>query len=157
MTYYLSRRSQRRLTGVHPDLVQVIEYAIDITPVDFSVLEGLRSLERQLQLIQQGASKTMHSRHLSGHAVDLGIYIDGGIRWDFGLYMQLAEAIKQAAIECHVSVEWGASWSCLNSELDLQAGVARYVQRQQDRGRSALIDGCHFQLPWSMYPVNPEE
>ena len=153
MTYYLGRRSLRRLQDVHPDLVQVVEAAIDITPVDFTVLEGLRSIERQSQLLQSGASKTMHSRHLTGHAVDLGAYVAGSIRWDFGLYVQLAEAIQLVAMDRDIPVEWGGCWSCLNEADDLQVAVADYVQRKKDNGKPVFIDACHFQLPWSMYPV----
>ena len=154
MTYYLGRRSLRRLQGVHPDLVQVIKAAIDITPIDFTVLEGLRSIERQSQLLQRGASKTMHSRHLTGHAVDLGAYLDQGVRWDFGLYVQIAEAMQQAAIGENIPVEWGGCWSCLDEEDDLQAAVAGYVQRKRDNGKPAFIDAGHFQLPWSVYPIH---
>ena len=113
MTYQFSQRSEQRLEGVHPDLERVVRYALDITAIDFSVLEGLRTLERQLQLVQQGASKTMHSRHLTGHAVDLGVYIEGGVRWDFALYVQLAEAMQCAALGLDIPVAWGGCWDML--------------------------------------------
>ena len=77
MAYRLGLRSRARLRGVHPDLVRVVTRAIEITDVDFTVLEGVRSLSRQRQLVAQGASKTMRSRHLTGHAVDLGAWVAG--------------------------------------------------------------------------------
>jgi len=92
MTYALSQRSLRRLKGVHPDLVRVVKQAILLTPVDFTVLEGLRSETRQKALFDAGASSTMNSRHLTGHAVDLGAWVDRQVDWSWPLYYKLAEA-----------------------------------------------------------------
>ena len=71
MTYKLGTRSLQSLSGVHPDLVAVVKRAIQITPQDFTVIEGVRNIERQKQLVAKGASKTMNSRHITGHAVDM--------------------------------------------------------------------------------------
>lgn len=127
MSFKLSQRSLNRLQGVHPDLVKVVHRAIEITPVDFVVLEGLRTLARQKQLVAAGASKTMRSRHLTGHAVDLGVWVGGQVRWDWPLYHKLAAAVKQAAQEVQVPVEWGGDWRTFK-------------------------DGPHWQLPWNRYP-----
>ena len=126
MAYKLSARSRQRLEGVHPDLVRVVERAIEITEVDFSVLETLRTPERQRELLAQGATTTLNSRHLTGHAVDLGAWV-GGIRWDWPLYHKIAAAMKQAAEELQVPIEWGGDWR-------------------------TFPDGPHFQLPWAQYP-----
>lgn len=123
----LSKRSLQRLDGVHPDLVKVVKRAIQITAVDFTVLEGLRTLERQRQLVAAKASKTMNSRHLTGHAVDLGAYVAGEVRWDWPLYHQIAAAVKQAARELGVPIEWGGDWRTFK-------------------------DGPHYQLPFASYP-----
>lgn len=127
MTFSLSQKSKDRLSGVHPDLIKVVNRAIEITTCDFAVIEGVRSLARQEQLVKAGASQTMKSRHLTGHAVDLGAYINGSVRWDWPLYNQLADAMKKAAIESNVPIEWGGDWTTLK-------------------------DGPHFQLPWKDYP-----
>ena len=127
MTYNLSKKSRDRLAGVHPDLVKVVERAIEITEIDFAVLEGVRSKTRQEQLVKAGASQTMRSRHLTGHAVDLGAYVAGSIRWDWPLYHKLAVAVKQAAAELQVPIEWGGDWTTFK-------------------------DGPHWQLPWKEYP-----
>lgn len=79
MAYRLGKRSRQHLVGVHPDLVRVVERAINITSVDFTVLEGLRAIERQRRLLSSGASTTLRSRHLTGHAVDLGAWVDGTV------------------------------------------------------------------------------
>lgn len=125
--YKLGQRSQSRLKGVHPDLVRVVERAIEITEIDFAVLEGVRSKTRQEQLVKAGASQTMRSRHLTGHAVDLGAYVAGSVRWDWPLYHKLAVAVKQAAAELQIPIEWGGDWATFK-------------------------DGPHWQLPWKEYP-----
>jgi peptidoglycan LD-endopeptidase CwlK len=127
MPFNLSSQSRIKLNGVHPDLIRVVERAITITPVDFRVLEGLRTLERQRQLVAQGASKTMNSRHLTGHAVDLGAMIGNEVRWDWPLYHKIAAAVKEAAKVEGVPIEWGGDWR-------------------------SFKDGPHFQLPFASYP-----
>ena len=127
MTHSLSARSRKRLEGVHPDLVRVVETAIRHTEIDFTVLEGLRTKERQQRLFDIGASKTLNSRHLTGHAVDLGAWVDGQVSWDWPLYHKIAKAMKDAANQLDVPIRWGGDW-------------ARFR------------DGPHFELTWSDYP-----
>jgi len=109
MSYKLSQRSIDRLKGVNPDLVSVVKLAIERSDVDFMVTEGLRTKERQKELVAAGASKTMNSRHITGHAVDLAAYVNG-IRWDWPLYEKIAKAMKQAAYELNIKIEWGGDW-----------------------------------------------
>lgn len=128
MSYVLGKSSLSRLDGVHPDLVKVVKLAIKITEVDFAVTEGLRTSNRQAKLVAVGASKTMRSRHLTGHAVDLAPYVAGKIRWDWPLFHPLAKAMKEAAARLRVPIEWGGDWRTFK-------------------------DGPHFQLPWKNYPL----
>ncbi len=121
--YRLSERSRDRLEGVHSRLVNVVEEAILLTEVDFTVLEGLRTVERQQELYAAGASRTMNSYHLTGHAVDLGAYVGGTVRWDWPLYHQIAWAMKTAARHQNTPIVWGGDWETFK-------------------------DGPHFQLPW---------
>ena len=118
----LSRRSRDRLVGVHPALVAVVEAAIARTPIDFMVTEGLRTRERQAALVKAGASRTMVSRHLSGHAVDVCALIDDKVRWDWPLYPRIAGAFKAAALELGIPLIWGGDWPSLRDgphfELD---------------------------------------
>ena len=125
--YTLGPRSLKNLIGVHPDLKLVVERAIDITDLDFVVTEGIRTLARQKQLFDAGASKTMRSRHLTGHAVDLAAVVGGKVRWDWPLYARLNEVMMEAARDEGVQIEWGGHWK-------------------------APRDGPHWQLPWSLYP-----
>ena len=127
MAYALSEHSLKRLQGVHPDLVAVVRLAITLTAQDFRVIEGLRTRERQRYLVEKGASKTMNSRHLTGHAVDLAPIVDGQVSWDWHHFYPIAEAMKQAAKIKGVPVEWGGDWA-------------------------KFRDGPHWQLPRGKYP-----
>lgn len=153
MTYQLSKKSLSKLEGVHDDLVRVVKRAIEITQVDFTVLEGVRSKARQAQLVASGASKTMDGRHLTGHAVDLAAYVAGSPRWDWPLYYKLAEAVQQAAKELNVQIVWGGVWDRVLNQIGGPADeVAAYVQRRRDLGKKAFIDGPHFELSRKEYP-----
>lgn len=127
MNYKLGKRSLGRLEGVHPDLVRVVERAIEITGVDFTVLEGLRTKARQEKLFAAGASRTMRSRHLTGHAVDLGAWVDGKVDWSWPPYHEIARAMKRAAKELGVKITWGGDWR--------------------------FKDGPHYELHWMHYPA----
>ena len=108
--FKLGATSLARLKGVHPDLVKVVHEAIKRSPIDFTVLEGLRTKERQKQLVAKGASKTMNSYHLTGHAVDIAPLVNGQVTWDWKYYHQLSPIIKQVAKELGVNITWGGDW-----------------------------------------------
>lgn len=127
MSIILGQRSLSRLEGVHPDLVRVVKKTAAMSDLDFTVLEGLRTLERQKQLYAQKATKTMRSRHLDGHAVDLAPMMGGQVSWDWPLYHRLACIVKSAAQLESVPIEWGGDWKTFK-------------------------DGPHWQLPWGAYP-----
>ena len=131
MTFTLGSKSLACLEGVHPDLVRVVKRAITITPVDFAVLEGLRTEARQRELFAAGATKTLNSRHLKrggyGHAVDLAPLDGGAVSWAWPLYYKLAPAVKEAARLEGVPITWGGDWT-------------------------SFKDGPHWELPWASYP-----
>lgn len=111
----LSGRSEERLRGVNPALVSVVRRAAQLIDtmepgLSFIVTEGLRSPERQERLVAAGASRTLKSRHLTGHAVDLAAVVDGDVLWDWPLYDRLARVMKAAAIELAVQIVWGGDW-----------------------------------------------
>ena len=127
MPFALSTRSEYALQGVNPDLVRVVRRAITLTNVDFVVTEGLRTPERQAELVKAGASKTLNSRHITGHAVDLAPIIAGQVRWDWPPFHELARAMKQAAAAEGVALTWGGDWT-------------------------RFKDGPHFELDRKVYP-----
>lgn len=153
MSYQLGKRSRSRLAGVHPDLVRVVESAILITSVDFAVLEGRRTRERQAELVAAGASQTMDSRHLTGHAVDLGAMVGNEVRWDMGLYYPIAFAMREAALRHSVPLRWGGAWVRLDTAtLSPAQLVTEYVAARKRAGRKAFIDAPHYELPAGPYP-----
>ena len=124
--FSLSARSRRSLEGVHPDLVRVVERAILITPADFVVTEGLRSKERQAELHAKGLSKTMDSRHLTGHAVDIAVLVGGQVSWDFPRYRVVADAFKAAAAQLGVPIVWGGDWVRFRDGPHFELSRAKY-------------------------------
>jgi peptidoglycan L-alanyl-D-glutamate endopeptidase CwlK len=127
VTFRLSSRSRARLAGVHPALTAVVHAAIRRTPVDFMITEGLRSADRQAVLVKAGASRTLRSRHLTGHAVDVAALIEGRVRWDWPLYGRIADAFKAAALDLDTPLIWGGDWR-------------------------SLRDGPHFELDRATFP-----
>lgn len=127
MPYAFGPRSLKRMQGIHADLRKVMHRAIATTDMDFTVLEGLRTLAQQRKYYATGKSKTMRSRHLTGHAIDIAPLVDGKVTWDWAVYDRFAPIIKQAAKDVGVKVEWGGDWK--------------------------WRDGLHWQLPWADYPA----
>ena len=113
MGFKLSQRSLSKLVGVHPKLVEVVKLAITKSPLDFSISEGLRTAERQKELVAQKKSQTMKSRHLIGEAVDICVLLDGKANWDFDNYRIVADVFKNCAAELGVKITWGGEWATL--------------------------------------------
>lgn len=163
--YLLGRRSQQKLEGVHPDLVRVVTRAIQISHCDFTVMEGVRAINRQRQLVKAKKSKTMNSRHLPktplyaqelgevAHAVDLGAWVNKALSWDWQYYFQIANAMKQAACEENVALNWGGCWALLNEYDNAKAAYDSYIARKKALGKKPFPDGPHFELNWEVYPV----
>lgn len=110
MSFVLSKKSKEKLEGVDIRLVRLVEQAIKETTVDFTVTEGLRTPERQQQLVNDGFSQTLKSKHLTGHAVDLVAIVDGKVSWDKKHYPPIAEAMKKAAADQNVKIRWGGEF-----------------------------------------------
>jgi peptidoglycan L-alanyl-D-glutamate endopeptidase CwlK len=113
----------------------VIRRAAELSPLDFIVTEGLRTRERQAQLVKAGASQTMNSKHLIGRAVDLAAVVDGEVRWDWNLYLRLAETVGQAAKELDTKLVWGGTWQPLEARPYSASELSK-----------RFPDGPHFQL-----------
>lgn len=110
MSFSLSKKSKEKMEGIDMRLVRLVEQAINETEIDFTVLEGLRTPERQQQLVNDGFSQTMKSKHLTGHAVDLGAIVDGKLSWDKKHYPAIAVAMKKAAADQNVNIRWGGDF-----------------------------------------------
>ena len=127
MGFVLSLKSKLKYKGVHPDLIKVVDLAIKKSEVDFMVIEGLRTVERQKELYAKGATRTMKSRHIHGFAVDLAAVVGGKVEWSWPLYPKIAKAMKEAAAELNIPIVWGGDWKTFK-------------------------DGPHFELLSSKYP-----
>jgi len=126
--FTLDAKSLERLEKVHPDLKKIVLHAASKSQQKFKVLEGIRTLERQRELFARGATKTLRSRHLTGHAVDIApVDDDGDVSWDWPLYYVLEPVIKAAAADLGIPINWGGDWKTFK-------------------------DGPHWELPWSRYP-----
>lgn len=123
-----SARSEQRLQDVHTDLIRVMRLALNYSLVPFAITEGRRNIERQRELVRSGKSQTLNSRHLTGHAVDVVAMPAGAVSWEWDYYAQIAIAVRRAARELGVQVEWGGAWQ-------------------------SLRDGPHFQLAAKDYPA----
>lgn len=126
MTYVLGARSLSRLKGVHPDLVRVVQLALTYSPHDFLITEGLRTPARQQVLFNEGASKTLNSRHITGHAIDFAVLIKGKLRWDWPLYGPVADAFKRASKELNVPIIWGGDWKSLRDGPHIELDRRKY-------------------------------
>jgi peptidoglycan L-alanyl-D-glutamate endopeptidase CwlK len=154
MAFSLSNRSRKKLEGVHPNMVAVVERAIELTKVDFGVTYGVRSVQEQEKLVAAGRSQTMKSKHLIqdtgfSHAVDVVAYDGSNVVWELNVYDDICDAFKKAAEEKQVAVKWGAAWS--EGDIRSYSGTAEdamnaYIDLRRGQGRRPFIDGPHFEL-----------
>lgn len=119
--YKFSKRSLRNLKGVDERLVKLMEEVLSISPYDFGITEGLRTIEKQKEYVKAGKSQTVNSYHLKGKAVDIKVYKDGKVTWDLKYYKEIADIVKEIAAEKGLKITWGGDWK-------------------------TLVDGPHFQL-----------
>ena len=128
MTLAQPERSRANLEGVHADLVRVIQAAAIDSSVPFLITEGVRTKKRQRELVGEGKSWTMNSRHLTGHAVDIAVLDEeGNVTWEWPYYREVADQIRRSAELLDVSIVWGGDWT--------------------------KRDGVHFELERNAYPA----
>jgi peptidoglycan L-alanyl-D-glutamate endopeptidase CwlK len=128
----MDTRSQANLKGVHPDLVRVITQVLIKPSINFIVIHGVRDLEEEEEMVKEGKSTTLHSRHLPnekgfGCAVDVAALVGGHVSWQPHFYEEIWTDVERAAHALKIPVEWGGDWKLFK-------------------------DYGHFQLPWNVYP-----
>lgn len=149
MPFVLSNRSLSKLEGVDHSLVMVVKKAIEYTKVDFAVTEGLRSVERQKELVAAGRSQTMASKHIEGRAIDVVAYVGSDIAWELNLYDDICDAMAKAAREVGVAIKWGAAWSegdIRTYPISAEDAMNKYIDLRRSEGRRPFIDAPHFEL-----------
>lgn len=122
--FALSERDETRMAGLHPDLIRVVRRLATFTTVPFFVVEGLRTPKAQAEMVARGVSRTLNSRHLTGHAIDIAPKKDS---WAWPAYHRLAPEMKRAANLEGVRLDWGGDWW-------------------------RFRDGPHWELNWKAYP-----
>ena len=120
--YKFSKRSLQNIEGIDYRLIILLGLMLDYSPYDFVVIEGVRTEERQKQLVADGKSKTMKSKHLTGSAFDIAMLDENGeVTWDKKYYGAFAEQFIRLANRLGFNVECGCYWQ-------------------------NFVDACHFQI-----------
>lgn len=128
--------SRKHLSEVHPHLVRLAERALELSPIDFSIIDGLRTMAEQREYVRTGASKTLNSRHLTGHAVDFAPWINGRIRWEPEPFKPIVRAFILASDELSIPMRSGWDWD-----------------RDRDFGEPGEYDMGHVELWREEYPA----
>ena len=124
----LTRISEQRLSEVRPCLQAIMHEAVaraEDLGMTVQITEGLRTLERQRQLVAAGKSKTMNSYHLNGRAVD--VYVNNG--WKFEDYKKFADIVKVVAKEHGYKVTWGGDWPRFLDGPHFQCEISDYAYK----------------------------
>ena len=150
MSFKLSTRSLTKLQGVDKRLVAVVRRAIEITTVDFGVVDGVRTPEQQMEYFKKGVSQiSVGGKHVEGKAVDLMAYVGDRGSWELNLYDNIADAMKQAAIENNVAVRWGAAWNVDDIRMwrgTMEEAMNYYIDTRRKQNKRPFIDAPHFEL-----------
>ena len=150
MSFKLSTRSLTKLQGVDKRLVAVVRRAIEITTVDFGVVDGVRTPEQQMEYFKKGVSQiSVGGKHVEGKAVDLMAYVGARGSWELNLYDNIADAMKQAAIENNVAVRWGAAWNVGDIRTwrgTMEEAMNYYIDTRRKQNKRPFIDAPHFEL-----------
>jgi len=108
------KKALANLGGVHPDIVGILKEALRYS--NFIVVEGMRTIERQGNLVAKGASLTLDSKHLVqpdgySHGVDIA---PSPIDWgDHSRFIELSEVVLSLAAKKGIEIRWGGHWSSL--------------------------------------------
>lgn len=143
------------LIGLQPQLPPVVLRALELTPIGFTVIQGLRTLDEQKADLAAGKSKTLKSRHLTGQAVDFCALVNGKGDWQPCHYYPIVLAFRQASVELKTPLTWGGVWDKPLGQLgdDLAAEVQAYHQREAAKGNHhPLADFDHIELERHAYP-----
>lgn len=156
MNYILGKKSLKELEGVHPKLVEIVQYSIQATTIDFSVHDGLRQSSEQKILYDQGASTldgiTKLSQHQIqnsgyGHAVDLVPYINGKLRWEWEPIFHIALIVQSVSEVLDTKIRWGGCWKIItNSGISPENMHNQYLQSKLKQNKTPFSDGPHFEL-----------
>ena len=149
MTFVLSQRSLSKMDGIKNELHTVVCSAIKLSTIDFGVICGMRTETEQRALMEKGATQTMRSKHLTCDAVDLMAYVGSRGSWELNLYDDIADAMKESAIQNGIGIRWGAAWNIPDIrewEGTMEEAMNDYIDERRAQKRRPFIDGPHFEL-----------
>lgn len=148
--FVFGKRSEENLKTVDTRLSVVAYKALRDSPVDFAVIEGLRSRERHLKLLAAGATRVQHSKHETGMAIDVMAYVDGRGCWELPPYYKIINAFREVAERDNVPLRWGGCWRMLvglpPGAAGLEHAVRRYIRERVERGKDPFVDACHLEI-----------
>jgi peptidoglycan L-alanyl-D-glutamate endopeptidase CwlK len=145
--WHFGKRSEMKMEGVEPTLIQVARVALPKSPIDFGITCGLRSQHEQNQLLAQGKTQVRHSRHQDGMAIDVVAYENGKVSWKLKHYITIADAFAEACKELNMELRWGAGWPFYLGKHTGQESHDAYVAMKRKQKRRTFIDGPHFEIP----------
>ncbi len=127
----LNIRSKNNLKGVHPVLINIVNKAVEIITEDlpeysFVITSGVRTMEEQKKLLAEKKSQTLDSYHITGHAIDVALFLNGKITWNLKDYKKLADIIKQAAKDLGYDIVWGGDWKTFKDGVHFQIDRSKY-------------------------------
>lgn len=138
-TFKFSENSEKHFDRVHPDLVKLARRALELSPVDFGISDGIRTPWEQRELLSLRATQTLNSRHVPmdvmaggnglGHALDVFPVVNKKTRYDGRLFDEIKNAWTEAGKELKIKFTWGGNWKDFH-------------------------DAPHFELDWKEYPAD---
>jgi hypothetical protein len=149
--FRFSDKSLAQLASVKRPLREVAMRALQLSKVDFGITQGLRTIEEQRRLVAEGKSKTMNSKHLTGDAVDVVMFVPSqGYTYEpVSGFVMIADAFKAAAGQLKTKIRWGGAWHIENFTTyygDAQEATDEYVALKRSLGQKPFLDLVHFEL-----------
>ena len=122
MSFVLSERSLKNYKTLHKDLKAVIDYALKISEIDFAIVEGHRSVERQKLLFRKGKTRIDGINRLGKHnydpsmafdfcviAKDVHIYDRDHLLYLIGIFKAIGGLLYEQGFISH-RIRSGANW-----------------------------------------------
>ena len=146
MTFKLSKTSLGHLKGIDTRLREVVREAILRTPVDFAVIDGLRTIEEQRELVAKKVSWTLNSKHLHGHAIDFVPYVQNKITWSPRAFVPVMDTIRDICREKGIGIRWGGCWSRRDIRETETESLLLDMQDYIDKNGTDDLDPGHIEL-----------
>ena len=113
--FRFSKRSISNLERVHKQLATLAEEVLKISPFDFAITSGYRTLAQQQEMFAKKVSKCdgvrRISKHQEGKAIDIMVYDEEGKgTWEEKYYLQMAGVFKAVAKRLNIKIRCGVDF-----------------------------------------------